>query len=378
MGMSASQARLLQITARMHDIEYKAQSIEDAKISLATQRDDLYSNYCNKLDATKIQIGYKNSSGIGTRYVDANFANVCTYVADRQTDYAITDAKTGKTIVPIDVAEAYEASCGDKYSFAWFMLGFDEDAFYLADSENAGYYPGEYNTEGILVEMTDCEQQAYEAHKEDNSGTLEKAYKKYEEVKQNGSESEIEAALKEFRQVLYSNSACRSEILKNMSGGISENGETSTYDPLYDESSDWDDKLQYYLRLFDQIESSGGCITVDKFTDDGNFGNEWFNNMVNSGRVLLNVYNKTKKEWTETSPATSTTENYVQEMSDDTDLKKAEAEYQFELQKINKKDTEFDKELSKLENERSALKTEMEAVKTVRNDNEERTFGIFG
>ena len=48
MGMAASQARLLQITARMHDIEFKAQSIEDAKISLATQRDELYKDYCLK------------------------------------------------------------------------------------------------------------------------------------------------------------------------------------------------------------------------------------------------------------------------------------------------------------------------------------------
>lgn len=378
MGMAASQARLLQITSRMHDIELKAQSIEDAKISLATQRDDLYSNYCDKLDATKIQIGYKNVGGIGTKYVDANFANVCTYVQDRQTDYAITDAKTGKTIVPSDVAEAYELCGGDKYSFAWLMVGFDQDAFSLGDAGDDGYFPGTYDDDENLVEMTEAEQKAFDKHCED-CPSLKSAYDVYKEVKDNAdsSKQEIAQALSKFREALYSNSACRKDIYDNLNG-ISENEDSSTYDPLYDTSSDWEDKLQYYIRQYEQIEASGGCITVDEFTNDGNIGNDWFNDMVKSGRVLLNVYNKTKKEWTETSSATSTNENYLQETSDDTDVKKAEAEYQHELQKINKKDTEFDKELSKLENERSALKTEQESIKTVRNDNEERTFGIFG
>ena len=42
MGMAASQARLLTITARMHDVEYKAQSIQNAKIQLSTQSDQVY------------------------------------------------------------------------------------------------------------------------------------------------------------------------------------------------------------------------------------------------------------------------------------------------------------------------------------------------
>ncbi len=370
MGMAASQARLLQITSRMHDIEYKAQSIEDAKISLATQRDELYKDYCLKLDATKIQVGFKNSDSIGTRYVDANFANVCTYVEGRQTDYAITDAKTGKTIVPVEMAEAYEICGGDKYSFAWLMMGFSDGAFNSDNSDKKGYFPGQTpKAANSVIEMTDAEQAAYESHKSDNASSLESAYNKFQAAKENGDESEIKGALADFREALYSNSACVNDIYKNLCENIDEKPNEDGYDV---------DKFNYYVRYFEQIEESGGCTTVDKFTEDGNVGNDWFNNMVDAGRILLNVYNKTKKEWTETSVATSTKENYLQETSDDTDVKKAEAEYQHELAKINKKDTEFDKELSKLETERSALKTEMEAVKTVRNDNEERTFGIFG
>ena len=37
MGMSASQARLLSITARISDIEYKSQQISNVKIRLADE-----------------------------------------------------------------------------------------------------------------------------------------------------------------------------------------------------------------------------------------------------------------------------------------------------------------------------------------------------
>ena len=62
MGMAASQARLLTLTSRLHDVEYKAQNIESQKIALATQKDELYQNYCDALDAKKIQVAFNNGA----------------------------------------------------------------------------------------------------------------------------------------------------------------------------------------------------------------------------------------------------------------------------------------------------------------------------
>ena len=56
MGMAASQARLLSITARIHDVEYQAQSIQNAKIQLATQEDKAYREYNAALEATTLTI----------------------------------------------------------------------------------------------------------------------------------------------------------------------------------------------------------------------------------------------------------------------------------------------------------------------------------
>ena len=116
---------------------------------------------------------------------------------------------------------------------------------------------------------------------------------------------------------------------------------------------------------------------IDPQYEAGSEGNEWLNNMVNSGRVIIDVYNEDKKEWSETSVATSTNANYLQEVQDEADMKKAEAEYEHELDIINRKDTKFDQDLSKLETERTSITTEVESIQKVRDDNIERTFGIF-
>ena len=124
MGMAASQANLLSITSRMHDIEYKAQNIESSKIELATQKDELYQDYCDKLDAKKIQVAY-GMNGLQRSYVDATFGNVATYDPSRQQQYALRMADTGKVIVEQKVYEMYKEQGfnTDKYAFAWAMLG---------------------------------------------------------------------------------------------------------------------------------------------------------------------------------------------------------------------------------------------------------------
>ena len=71
------------------------------------------------------------------------------------------------------------------------------------------------------------------------------------------------------------------------------------------------------------------------------------------------------------------TSTKVSEMSDEKELKKAEAQYEADMNRINAKDARYDTQLSQLETERNAIKTEIDTLKTVANDNVERTFKIF-
>ena len=93
----------------------------------------------------------------------------------------------------------------------------------------------------------------------------------------------------------------------------------------------------------------------------------------------MGIDSKTGKvELDTTSPSSDTCLAYTPTSTiDNRALAKAEAEYEHKMKQIDKKDQQFDLDLSKLETERTALTTEYESVKKVIEDNVDRTFGIF-
>lgn len=382
MGMAASQATLLTLTSRMHDVELRAQNIENQKIALATQKDEMYQEYMDALDAKKIQVAFNDGDGSKT-FVDASFSSVCGYDSLRLRQYSLTDTKTGKVIVDEHTANTYEAYSADKYSFAWAMLDFEcqfgwEDTTSEAGDTpmNEGMFIGRDNQSGNeFVKMTEVEQMVFDAHQDDS-----KLKTAYDEIDTAENAVDKRKALDTFRDLLYKNYS--NEIYEYMNinkqetkeYGLANRADNAITDRTWDASKD---EFNYYIRLWEEITNKGGCQPIDAQYESGDEGEEWFNNMVKSGLVVISEYNPDKKEWLETSVATSTNGNYLQEVSDETDLKKAEAKYQYELGIINKKDSKYDRDLSKLETERTAMKQEMDAIKTERNDNIERTFNIF-
>ena len=393
MGMAASQAKLLTLTSRLHDIEYKAQHIESQKIALATQKEELYQNYCDALDATKIQVAFIQNGT--SKYVDATFSSVCTYNENRQKQYTIRDANTGKVVVNDDVYDVYvtQGYDNDKYSFAWAMMGMadnstwndgDEDAVSIGVGRNQAESTGSTKTDDLW--MSEAEQAAYESLENDGklNSNVKKAYDNLLETaeKSDATKSDKQEALDSFRKQFYDyhSTEIYDFMCLNKNTSKEENNDPSASDAEFDcEFPDTLDKDQfnYYVRLFEQIEASGGCQKVDAQYASGSDASSWFNQKVKSGQFLIDVYNESKKEWQETSVATSTNENYLQEVNDETDLKKAEQEYEYELSKINTKDTNYDNDLNKLETERTSIKTEMDSIKQIKDDNVERTFGIF-
>ena len=392
MGLSASQARLLSITSRMHDVEYQAQSIMNQKIELATQEDAAYEDYLAALDAKRIQVAYAN--GNATKYVNATYANVCSFdeTGNRKCQYALTDANSGQMIVDQKVYDNYEDYSNDKYSFAWAMLGFVEDGEYsdFTWGENWGNNIGINAGDGdiganghVLLLMTDAEEIVYQRHSGDPA--LSAAYQEYQDSLKDDDLQRQEDAIENFRNILYKNVSWKAEIYDVMRLDKTEDKEIAIANNIYisDFSDEFDETLErmfdYYVRLFEGIQQSGGCISIVDFSKGANTDNDWFNSVINSGRAILNVYNANgpNKGWSETSVATTVNENYLQESIDDDEVKKIEAKYQHELNQIKRKDAKYDKDLQNLETERTALKTEMDSIKKVKDDNIERTFGIF-
>lgn len=68
MGMSASQARLLSITARLTDNELRSQTITNSKLRLAEKSSEASQEYMNALNSEKLTFRYYNDNGESTSY----------------------------------------------------------------------------------------------------------------------------------------------------------------------------------------------------------------------------------------------------------------------------------------------------------------------
>ena len=106
-------------------------------------------------------------------------------------------------------------------------------------------------------------------------------------------------------------------------------------------------------------------------------------NLINSGDVTLvtknkqNVFAKETDEDFANFETSISTNTGLQEVTDEVELRKAEAKYEADMKKIDAKDKKFDTDLAAMETERNAIKQEMETLKTVAKDNVERTFKLF-
>lgn len=115
MGMSASQARLLTLTARLSDLELKAQQISNNKIRLAMDSEKVAKDYSDALDKEKITIltGYNGSTA---QYSDLTYKNLTSPDSPLMSQYGVSDSN-GNLLVTKDQAKHYVDAAGDKNAF---------------------------------------------------------------------------------------------------------------------------------------------------------------------------------------------------------------------------------------------------------------------
>ena len=378
MGMAASQARLLCITARIHDVEYQAQAIQAAKVQLSTQEDEVYREYQEALDATVLTINSIDRNGDKSLVV-ANFNNLCSknkVMAANSKNYAITVAQgkyEGYLIVEDDIEEGYynfrDKGLEDAYQFAIFMLsGGDDDALTKVGDNiqniEKNMYKGmseNFKTPNLtkyydkLVELTG-KTDIYDTSNLKQSGDTDKI-------------NEYKETLSKYRKELYR--VAGSDIYDEVTENTGEDFDT--------------DLFNYYVSIYNQIKASNGCVSINDYNGphgDAANDSEWLNNMVESGQLIISTIetesNTGETYLSPTSPSSDSCLTYTNTSQiDSRAVAKAEAEYEYKLKQLDKKDQKFDLDLSKLETERTALTTEYESVKKVIEDNIDRTFGIF-
>ena len=116
MGMAASQARLLSITARLTNNENTGQSISYSKQRLADQTQQITNEYNEALSATKLTV-LTGFNGAEATYSDISY-NLMTglQMAENTKQYIVTDTK-GRILVTEELADAYKKSSGNYNQF---------------------------------------------------------------------------------------------------------------------------------------------------------------------------------------------------------------------------------------------------------------------
>lgn len=155
----------------------------------------------------------------------------------------------------------------------------------------------------------------------------------------------------------------------------------TTQEPQYAtrQEIDYDDaKTQQLIKDY-YAQQNGYIIIGDDANETGLCDSTvWLTNMINTGRaifVTMDLDMVTKEaSLRDVSVANETS---LQEVSNTDEVKKAEATYEKDMKKINKKETKIDTELQELEAERTSIKTEQDSLKTIIKDNVDLTFKLF-
>lgn len=373
MGMAASQARLLSITARMTDNENTGQDISSAKIQLSDKMDQLNKDYLAALDATKLTVltGFNDSNEVYTDISYNLMTGFQTVAAGKQ--YVVTD-KDGKVLISKKMAEAYESGNGDLNKFLA-ALGYSQANIDITK-----------NTSGAEDEDVDkllTKQKIHDAWDEYlTSVGLE--FEDKEHGLEFGYTSLGTGAFDGFATYTYNGET----YPLNYDGTTPEQREKYDYamsltEAYYGDSDSANtlktaanpenaEYIQYLKNIFQRIQQTGYYTETDeaKTLKD----NAWFEEQLRKGELLLEYYSVTDKKFVSTSIDEDAN---IQEVDDDREIALVEQQYKIDMAEAERKDNIFDMRLRQLDTEHNALQTEYDTVKSVIDKNVEKTFNTF-
>lgn len=94
MGLASSQARLLLLTSRKSDLEYKSQMISQRKIMLSMQTEGIGADYTKALSNTRLMMSYYNSTNEDESFKEqVTYAGLTTGNGTDLGNFIITDAQ---------------------------------------------------------------------------------------------------------------------------------------------------------------------------------------------------------------------------------------------------------------------------------------------
>ena len=315
MGLAASQARLLALTARMHDIEYKTQKLEAQKLQMANKSQQVYAEYEDALNRTKVQ--YKTIGADGSAsFKDATLKDLVVATGEGKADYIAHNISTNQMYCTQDQI--------DKFNTA------SKASSTTASVPKTNTYGQYLKADGTITAKAD------EAEKVTTTFTPAQYFAHIMGWAESAS---LQALYEEMQECVDAHGGDAKKAF------IAVDATTGDYAPSADVANQFNNPV-YLTNMLQE-----GFIVLHKMTG----------NNVTAAAEEINI----------------ATDTALQEVSDELDLKKAEARYEADMAKINAKDKKFDTDIAALEQERNAIKTEIDTLKTVAKDNVERTFKLF-
>lgn len=199
MGMAASQARLLTITARLADNELRSQTINNAKMRLATESAQASDDYITALNNARMM--FRNIDLTGTSQTQLLTFNSLTAFSPYNTQYGLVNS-AGLLLVSEDEAKIFEKSNNilekflENHGLKWDTTYFEEDKNVI-DRLKSYYGSDEFKLHQLGPNPTQAEQDAF-----DNDPGLSFLF---DRVDENGNVNELTSeALRELYETYLS------------------------------------------------------------------------------------------------------------------------------------------------------------------------------
>lgn len=427
MGMAASQARLLSITARLSNNEHSAETVSYAKQRLADETQQITNEYNEALKATKLTV-LTGFNGSVANYEDISY-NLMTglRMAENTRQYIVCDTKN-RILVTEEIAEAFEYSRGDYNAFLA-KLGYSQADISVQETDKILYdKDGNATTDKTkAVEQDNATKNVEKMIHQAWDKYFESVGINYGDIEHDGGYGWVETFISPENQTKAIGFGYASYTKGENTYPINYEGSTKESKDLFDYAmsiteayyrtsknnasvpfnmSDYKmanntentAALKYYRNIFDRIQMMG-FVT---YTDDANKANEsdkkgvyiysgstvgtgkmaknplkdnvTFEAALRDGSLRLEYYSTTDRKF---NSVTVSEDNCIQEVIDERAVARAESKFTQDMTRLEQQDKKFDMNLKRLDTEHNALQTEYDSMKTIIDKNIENSFKTF-
>lgn len=406
MGMSASQARLLYLTAQINNLSLKGQNVSDAKTRLAMDTQEIQEKYINALNSTRLNLNTNifSENGVVNKSEVISLSNLQTagYMVSNGSNilgYKFEDVDTGKT--ELIATGEYE----DDLTKPIYPKPPNKNTYFASPNTN---FPGDIfamnNLISTLTNSGDMEIKSYILPSDDGSAgkginaIVIKSQDAFEEIYnlliKESEEGVTDNALK-YNYVLDLAEVDLSKFsnteIKDFSGIFDANGTLAqNYDDTQALFNDGTAKnVAYpspapigYKKKPVYIEHA---IVEHKLVEDPNFSissRELEEGLRSGALTLVQKASETDSQAINLNGVFFNTINLstcsmITDDQDEEAITKAEAEFNRDMQEIQIKDKRYDMDQKKIDTQYQAYVTEEESIKTVLKKNVENSYKTF-